>query len=197
MNKLETFNKVFEGYEIRSIWDEEKEEYYFSVVDVIRVLTNSKDPSDYWTTLKKRLRKEEGSELPTICRILKFKAKDGKMRSTDTLDTKGILRLIESIPSPKAEPFKLWLANLGNDRINEVYDPSLAIDRAISYYRNKGYDDNWIELRLKGILNRKKLTDVWKDGGIEKDYEFALLTDEIYKSWSGMKAKEYNRLEII
>ena len=122
-------------------------------------------------------------------------AKDGKLYLTDTLDTKGILRLTQSIPSPKAEPFKIWLANLGSERINEVFDPSIAIDRAINYYRNKGYDDNWIELRLKGILNRKKLTDVWKDGGIEKDYEYALLTDEIYKSWSGMRAKDYKKLK--
>lgn len=126
---------------------------------------------------------------------LKLVSKDEKRRLTDTLDTKDILRLIESIPSPKAEPFKLWLAKLGSERIDEVYDPSLAIDRAINYYSNKGYDDNWIELRLKGILNRKKLTDVWKDGGIDKDYEYALLTDTIYQSWSGMKAKEYKKLK--
>lgn len=177
MSNLETINKVFEGFEIRSIWDEKKE-YYFSVVDVIAVLANPKDASDYWTTLKRRLSKDEGSEIPTKCRRLKMKsAKDGKLYLTDTLDTKGILRLTQSIPSPKAEPFKIWLANLGSERINEVFDPSIAIDRAINYYRNKGYDDNWIELRLKGILNRKKLTDVWKDGGIEKDYEYALLTD--------------------
>lgn len=195
MDKIEIVNKVFEGKKIRSVWDEKKEDYYFSVVDVIEVLTKSKDSSDYWTTLKRRLRNNEGSELPTKCRRLRLKALDGKMRYTDTLDTKGILRLIETIPSPKAEPFKLWLASLGSERIDEVYDPSLAIDRAINYYRNKGYDDNWIELRLKGILNRKKLTDVWKDGGIEKNYEYALLTDEIYKSWSGMKAKEYKSLK--
>ena len=192
MNKLETINKIFEGDKIRSVWDSDKEEYYFSVVDVIHALAEPKDASDYWTTLKRRLLKDEESQLPTKCRELKLKSlKDGKLYKTDCLDTKGILRLIESIPSPKAEPFKLWLANLGSERIDEVYDPSLAIDRAINYYRNKGYDDNWIELRLKGIINRKKLTDVWKEGGIEKDFEYAMLTDEIYKTWSGMTSREY------
>lgn len=194
MNNLETISKVFEGNKIRSVWDNDKEDYYFSVVDVIKVLTDSPNPRNYWSMLKSRLY-SEGSELYTNCVQLKFKAKDGKMRNTDTLDTKGILRLIESIPSPKAEPFKIWLAKLGSERIDETYDPSIAIDRAINYYRNKGYDDNWIELRLKGILNRKKLTDVWKDGGIDKDYEYALLTDTIYKSWSGMKSKEYKKLK--
>ena len=157
MNKFETINRMFEGKKIRSVWDSEKENYYFSVVDVINVLAEPKDASDYWTTLKRRLIKDEESKLPTNCRELKLKSlKDGKLYKTDCLDTKGILRLIESIPSPKAEPFKLWLASLGSERIDEVYDPSLAIDRAINYYRKKGYDDNWIELRLKGILNRKK-----------------------------------------
>ena len=192
MNKLETINRMFEGKKIRSVWDSEKENYYFSVVDVINVLAEPKDASNYWTTLKRRLIKDEESKLPTNCRELKLKSlKDGKLYKTDCLDTKGILRLIESIPSPKAEPFKLWLASLGSERIDEVYDPSLAIDRAINYYRKKGYDDNWIELRLKGILNRKKLTDIWKEGGIEKDFEYAMLTDEIYKTWSGMTSREY------
>ena len=191
MNKLETINKIFEDKEIRSVWDEDKEEYYFSVVDVIEVLTNSPRPRKYWNALKSKL-KLEGSELSSKLGQLKLKSnKDGKLYLTDVLDTKGILRLIESIPSPKAEPFKLWLASLGSERIDEVYDPSLAIDRAINYYRNKGYNDNWIELRLKGILNRKKLTDVWKDGGIERDFEYAMLTDEIYKTWSGMTSREY------
>ena len=192
MNKLETLNNIFEGKEIRSVWDSEKEEYYFSIVDVIKVLTNTKDASDYWTTLKRRLLKDEKSQLPTKCRKLKLKSlKDGKYYKADCLDTKGIFRLIESIPSPKAEPFKLWLAGLGSERIDEIYDPSIAIDRAITYYRNKGYDDSWIELRLKGILNRRKLTDIWKEGGIEKNYEYAMLTNEIYKTWAGMTSKEY------
>ena len=189
-NKLETISNLFEGKEIRSIWDSEKEEYYFSVVDVIGALTESEDPSHYWRTLKSRMLKE-GNETVTNCDSLKLKARDGKMRNTDVLDTKGILRLIESVPSPKAEPFKMWLASLGSERIDEVFDPEIAINRAINYYRNRGYSDKWIEARLKGILNRKKLTDVWKDSGIEKDYEYAILTNEIYHSWSGMKANGY------
>ena len=189
--KLEIITNLFEDKEIRSIWDSEKEDYYFSVVDVISILTDSRDPSDYWTTLKRRLINNEGSQLPTNCRRLKFKAKDGKLRNTDVLDTKGILRLIESVPSSKAEPFKVWLANLGNERINEVFDPELAINRAVNYYRNKGYNDEWIKKRILGIIDRFKLTDIWKDGGISKPVEYALLTNEIYISWSRMKANEY------
>ncbi len=192
-NKLETITKLFEGKEIRSVWDSEKEEYYFSVVDVISILTDSKDSSDYWTTLKRRLTNDEGSQLPTICRSLKLKAKDGKMRNTDTLDTKGILRLIESVPSP--EPFKLWLAGLGKERIDEVFDPEIAIKRAINYYRNRGYDDKWIKARLNGILDRNKLTDLWKQSGINEGYEYAILTNDIYKEWSGMTAKEYKEFK--
>ena len=194
-NKLETITKLFEGKEIRSVWDSEKEEYYFSVVDVISILTDSKDSSDYWTTLKRRLTNDEGSQLPTICRSLKLKAKDGKMRNTDTLDTKGILRLIESVPSPKAEPFKLWLAGLGKERIDEVFDPEIAIKRAINYYRNRGYDDKWIKARLNGILDRNKLTDIWKESGINEGYEYAILTNDIYREWSGMTAKEYKEFK--
>ena len=147
-----------------------------------------------WKWLKGKLI-SEGSQLVSITNRLKLKAQDGKYRLTDVVDIKDILRFIESIPTTKAEPFKLWLANLGSERIDEVYDPSLAIERAINYYRNKGYDDNWIELRLKGILNRKKLTDVWKEGGIKKDFEYALLTDEIYKTWSGMTSREYKNIK--
>ena len=194
-NKLETITKLFEGKEIRSVWDSEKEEYYFSVVDVISILTDSKDSSDYWTTLKRRLTNDEGSQLPTICRSLKLKAKDGKMRNTDTLDTKGILRLIESVPSPKAEPFKLWLAELGKEKIDEVFDPEIAIKRAINYYRNRGYDDKWIKARLNGILDRNKLTDIWKESGINEGYEYAILTNDIYREWSGMTAKEYKEFK--
>ncbi len=189
-NKLETITNLFEGKEIRSFWDTKKEEYYFSVVDVISVLTESIDPSHYWRTLKSRMLKE-GNETVTNCDTFKLKAKDGKLRNTDMLDTKNIFRLIESVPSPKAEPFKMWLANLGSERIDEVFDPEIAIKRAIEYYRKRGYSDKWIEVRLKGILGRNKLTDVWKDGGIEKNIEYAMLTNEIYKSWSGMKANEY------
>ena len=146
--------------------------------------------------LKKRLSEEEKSELYTKCVQLKMKSKkDGKNYLTDTLDTKGILRLIESVPSPKAEPFKMWLASLGNERINEVFDPEIAINRAIDYYRRKGYNDEWIKNRLNGILNRKRLTDTWKESGITSNLEYALLTNEIYKSWSGMKASEYKEFK--
>jgi len=193
-NKLETFTNLFEDSEIRSIWDSEKEEYYFSVVDVIFALTDSKIPKRYWSDLKRKLTKE-GSQLYEKIVRLKMKAKDGKMRDTDTLDTKGILRLIESIPSPKAEPFKMWLANLGSERIDEVFDPEIAINRSINYYRNKGYSDEWIEARLKGILNRNKLTDIWKKGGIKEAYEYGILTNEIYKEWSGMKVSEYKEFK--
>ena len=188
--KLDTISNLFEDNEIRSIWDSEKEEYYFSVVDVISALTNSNTPKRYWSDLKKKL-SEEGSELYENIVRLKLKAQDGKLRETDTLDTKGILRLIESVPSPKAEPFKLWLASLGSERIDEVFDPEIAINRAIDYYRSKGYDEGWIKSRLTGIVDRKKLTDTWKANGVNQDYEYAILTNEIYKSWSGMKANEY------
>ena len=190
-NKLETITNLFEGKEIRSQWNNDEEEYYFSVVDVINALTDSKNPNDYWYRLKTRMSGEEKSEISTKCRQLKLKSKDGKYRETDVLDTKGILRLIESVPSPKAEPFKLWLANLGSERIDEVFNPELAINRAVEYYRRKGHDDDWIKERLISIVNRFKLTDIWKEGGIEKPIEFAMLTNEIYKSWSGMKASEY------
>ena len=158
-NKLETISNLFEDKEIRSIWDSEKEEYYFSVVDVISALTESKDPSHYWKTLKSRMI-QEGNETVTKCGALKLKAKDGKMRYTDMLDTKNIFRLIESIPSPKAEPFKMWLANLGSERIDEVFDPEIAVNRAVEYYRKRGYDDKWIKSRLTGIVDIFKLTDV-------------------------------------
>ena len=190
-NKLETIVGLFDGSEIRSIWDGEKGDYYFSVVDVIEVLTNANIPRNYWSDLKRKL-SEEGSQLHENIVQLKMKSKkDGKSYLTDTLDTKGILRLIESIPSPKAEPFKMWLANLGSDRIDEVFDPEVAIKRAINYYRKRGYSDKWIEARLKAILDRNKLTDIWKEGGITENYEYGILTNEIYKEWSGMKANEY------
>ena len=194
-NKLETISKLFEDKEIRSVWDAEKEEYYFSVVDVIGALTESTDSKDYWYRLKKRMTEEEKSELSTRCRQLKLKSKDGKFYSTDTLDTKGILRLIESVPSPKAEPFKLWLAQMGKERIDEVFDPELAVNRAIDYYRARGYDDKWIKARLTGVVDRRKLTDAWKENGITKNYEYGILTNEIYKEWSGMKASEYKEFK--
>ena len=192
-DKLETISNLFDGNEIRSIWNNEKEEYYFSVVDVISALTNNdyEKSRNYWKWLKNKLN-EEGSQLVSNTNQLKMKSKkDGKNYLTDTLDTKGILRLIESVPSPKAEPFKLWLANLGSERIDEVFDPEIAINRAVDYYRKRGYSDKWIKDRLDGIVDRKQLTDVWKDGGITKNYEYGILTNEIYQEWSGMKASEY------
>ena len=188
--KLETINNLFNDSNIRSAWDSTKEDYYFSVVDVIAALTDSNIPKRYWSDLKRKLL-EEGSQLYENVVRLKLKAQDGKLRETDTLDTKGILRLIESVPSPKAEPFKLWLANLGNDRIDEVFDPEKAFSRAIDYYLNKGYSLEWIEKRLKGVLSRKKLTNTWQEFGVDKPIEFAILTNDIYKEWSGMSASEY------
>lgn len=164
-NKLETISNLFEGKEIRSIWDSEKEEYYFSVVDVIAALTDSPEPRKYWSVLKGRLKKE-GSEVTTNCSQLKMLAPDGKMRLRDAMTTRDIFRLIESVPSPKAEPFKLWLASLGKERIDEVFDPEMAINRAVEYYRKRGYDDKWIKSRLTGIVDIFKLTDVWKESGI-------------------------------
>lgn len=193
-NKLETISNLFENNEIRSIWNSEKEEYYFSVVDVIAALTDSSEPRKYWSVLKSRLKKE-GSEVTTNCSQLKMLSQDGKIRLRDAMSTKDIFRLIESVPSPKAEPFKLWLANLGSERVDEVFNPEIAVNRAINYYRNKGYTDEWIKSRLLGIVDRFKLTDVWKDGGINKPYEYAMLTNEIYKGWSGMKASEYKEFK--
>ena len=191
-NKINTITNLFEEKEIRSVWNSEKEEYYFSVIDVISALTEAgyQKSRNYWKWLKTKLI-DEGSELVSNTNQLKMRAQDGKLRETDTLDTKGIFRLIESVPSPKAEPFKLWLASLGSERIDEVFDPEIAINRAVKYYQNKGYTDEWIECRIKGILDRNKLTDVWKNAGITKDYEYGILTNEIYKEWSGMKASEY------
>ena len=197
-NKLETITKLFEGSEIRSVWDSEKEDYYFSVVDVIGALTDSDNPRNYWNMLKKRMTEDEKSELYTKCVQLKMKSKkDGKNYLTDALDTKGILRLIESVPSPKAEPFKLWLANLGSERVDEVFDPSIGIDKMIDFYLNKGYTLEWIELRIKAIINRKKLTNTWKEGGIKENKEYAILTNDIYKEWSGMTASEYKKFKNI
>ena len=193
-DKIETISNLFEDKEIRSVWNTEKEEYFFSVVDVISALTDSNDASHYWRTLKSRMIKE-GNETVTNCDTFKLRAKDGKMRNTDMLDMQNIFRLIESVPSPKAEPFKMWLATLGKERVDEVFDPEIAVNRAIDYYRNRGYSDKWISERLNGILNRKKLTDTWKENGIKNNYEYALLTNEIYKGWSGMKASEYKKLK--
>ena len=186
--------KLYENKEIRSVWDEEKEEWYFSVVDVVSVLTESKDPQVYWRVLKKRL-KDEGNETVTNCNALKMKAADGKMRLTDVADMQGIFRIIQSIPSPKAEPFKLWLAEVGKERIDEIIDPELTIDRALETYLKKGYSREWINQRLQAIQVRKELTDAWDDHGIEKGIEYTILTDEITKAWSGMTTRGYKNLK--
>ena len=186
--------KLYENKEIRSVWDEEKEEWYFSVVDVVAVLTESKDPQVYWRVLKKRL-KDEGNETVTNCNALKMKAADGKMRLTDVADMQGIFRIIQSIPSPKAEPFKLWLAEVGKERIDEIINPELTIDRALETYLKKGYSREWINQRLQAIQVRKELTDAWDDHGIEKGIEYAILTDEITKAWSGMTTRGYKNLK--
>ena len=186
--------KLYENKEIRSAWDEEKEEWYFSIVDVVGVLTESENPQVYWRVLKKRL-KEEGNETVTNCNGLKMKAADGKMRLTDVAVMQGIFRIIQSIPSPKAEPFKLWLAEVGKERIDEIIDPELTIDRALETYLKKGYTREWINQRLQAIQVRKELTDAWDDHGIEKGIEYAILTDEITKAWSGMTTRKYKDLK--
>ena len=189
-DKMHLINKIFNNETIRAVWDKEDEKYYISVVDIVGVLTESDNPRTYWKVLKHRL-KQEGNETVTNCNQLKLKAQDGKYRLTDVVDIENMFRIIESIPSKNAEPIKQWLAHLGSERIDEVFDPSLTMQRAIDTYRAKGYDEAWIAKRIKGIQERKKLTDVWKDGGIEKNHEYAILTNEIYKGWSGMKANEY------
>lgn len=187
--------KLYENKKIRSTWDDEKEEWYFSVVDVVGVLTESEDSGNYWKVLKKRL-KDEGRELVTICNQLKMKShKDGKMYKTDVADMQGIFRIIQSIPSPKAEPFKMWLAEVGKERIDETLDPEQTIDRALETYLKKGYSKEWINQRLQSIQVRKELTDVWENHGIKKGVEYAILTDEITKAWSGMTTKGYKQLK--
>ena len=186
--------KIFEQKEVRTIWDEEQEKWFVSVVDVIAVLTESADPSAYWRKLKQRL-KAEGNETVTDCHGLKMKAADGKMRLTDVADTEQIFRLIQSIPSPKAEPFKLWLAQVAQERLDEMQDPELSIDRALEQYMELGYSQNWINQRLKSIEIRKELTDEWKSRGIKEGIEFATLTNIITKAWSQKSIKEYKVLK--
>ena len=189
-DKMHLVNKMFNNETIRTIWDKEDEKYYISVVDIVGVLSESANPQVYWRVMKKRL-KDEGNETVTNCNALKLKAQDGKYRMTDVVDIEGMFRIIESIPSKNAEPIKVWLAKLGSERIDEVFDPSLAAQRAMDIYRTKGYDEKWIAKRLKGIQDRKELTDIWQENGITEGKEYAILTNEIYKSWSGMTAKEY------
>lgn len=183
--------KMFEGSQIRSVWDNEREEWYFSVVDVIGSLTESNNPRDYWYRVKKRMSEEERSELSTFCRQLKLKSTDGKSYKTDVADMQGIFRIIQSVPSPKAEPFKMWLAEVGKERIDEIIDPELTIDRALEGYARKGYSREWINQRLQAIQVRKELTDTWQDHGVEAGNEYAILTNEISKAWSGMTTREY------
>ena len=190
--KMHLINKIFNNETIRTVWDKEDEKYFISVVDVVGVISESKDGRKYWNKLKQRL-KEEGNETVTNCHQLKLKAQDGKYRMTDVVDIEGMFRIIESIPSKNAEPIKQWLASLGRERIDEIFDPSLAAQRAIDIYRTKGYDEKWIAKRLKGIQDRKELTDIWQENGITDGKEYAILTNEIYKEWSGMTAKEYKQ----
>ena len=186
--------KVFEDRKIRTQWNEQEEDWYFSVVDVVGVLTDSPNPRKYWSVLKTRLKKE-GSELATNCSQLKLQSADGKYYKQDVLNTKDLLRLIQSIPSPKAEPFKLWLAQVGTDRLDEIADPEKAMQRGVDFYRLKGYPAEWITQRLLSIKIRKELTDEWKERGIEKEADYAILTNELTKAWSGLSVKEYKKLK--
>ena len=186
--------QLFEDKRIRTAWDEEKEEWYFSIADVVAVLTDSPNPQTYWRVLKKRL-KDEGNETVTSCNALKMTAADGKRRLTDVADTEQLLRIIQSIPSPKAEPFKLWLAQVGRERIEETIDPELTIDRALETYLKKGYTREWINQRLQAIQVRKELTDEWDARGVQKGVEYAILTDEISRAWSGMSTRQYKNLK--
>ena len=189
---LHLINKIFNNETIRTVWDKDKEKYFISIVDIVGIVSNSKDGRKYWNKIKQRL-KEEGNETVTNCHQLKLKAQDGKYRETDVCDIEGMFRIIESIPSKNAEPIKQWLARLGKERIYETFDPSIALQRAIDLYRTKGYDEEWISKRIKTLQERKKLTDVWKENGIESNVEYAILTNEIYKEWSGMTAQEYKQ----
>lgn len=186
--------RLFEERKVRAIWDDEQEEWYFSIVDVISILTDSPNPRKYWSVLKTRL-KREGSELTTNCSQLKMQAADGKKYLTDVANTEQLFRLIQSVPSPKAEPFKLWIAQVAKERLDQMQDPELSIEQAMADYKRLGYSDNWINQRLKSIELRKDLTDEWKKRGLEEGLHFATLTDIIYKSWSDMTSKEYKRFK--
>ena len=189
-NYLKSLNKTFEGKKIRTLWNAEEEKYYISVVDIVEILTESSNPRHYWNVLKSRL-KEEGNETVTNCDQLKLLAKDGKYRLTDVVDLEEMFRIIESIPSKKAEPIKQWLAYLGKERIDEEYDPEITINRALEAYKRKGYSDDWINQRLKAIDARKEFTDELKNNGVESSKDYANLTDLLTKTWSGYTTKEY------
>ena len=193
-NQMHLINKMFNSETIRTVWNREEQKYYISVIDIVGVLSESKDKRKYWNKLKQRL-KNEGNESVTNCHQLKLKSSDGKYYNTDVVDIEGMFRIIESIPSKNAEPIKLWLARLGRERIDEVFDPSITVQRAIDTYRTKGYDEEWIIKRIKGIQDRKKLTDIWKERGVTKEVEFSILTNDIYKEWSGMTANEYKEFK--
>ncbi len=190
MNKV----KIFENKQVRTLWNADEEEWYFSVVDVVGILSESKIPRNYWSDLKRKL-KQEGSELHEKIVQLKMQSSDGKYYKTDCLDTKGVLRLVQSIPSPKAEPFKMWLAQVGSERLDEIADPEKAMLRSVELYRKKGYSEEWINQRMLAIKTRKGLTDEWKERGIKDGKEYAILTDEMTKAWSGMSVKEYKNLK--
>jgi len=193
MSKKEAI-KVFEDRKVRMLWDDEKEEWFFSIVDVVAVLTDSVNPTAYWRKLKERLKKE-GNQTVTACHGFKMQAPDGKMRKTDCADTEQLFRLIQSIPSPKAEPFKLWMAQVAAERIDQIQDPELSIEQAMKDYKRLGYSDNWINQRLKSIEIRKELTDEWEKHGLEEGVQFAALTDIIYKTWADKTAREYKRFK--
>ncbi|EKT3957204.1 hypothetical protein NTJ28_001177 [Flavobacterium psychrophilum] len=192
--KKETNIKLFEAKQVRSVWDADQEKWFFSIVDVVGVLTTSEKPNNYWKVLKNRLKKE-GSQLVTDCNQLKMQSADGKFYKTDVADTEQIFRLIQSVPSPKAEPFKLWLAKMGSERIDEIEDPEIGFDRLMETYLKKGYSEKWINQRLKSIEVRKELTDEWEKRGVKKGQEYAILTDEITKAWTGITTKEYKQLK--
>ena len=185
--------QLFEQRKVRTVWDDETQKWYCSIIDVVAVLTDSPDPKRYWSVLKTRIKKEAGNEGTTICSTLKMPAADGKMRSTDVADTEQLFRLVQSIPSPKAEPFKQWLASLGRERLEEMDDPEIGIDRMLEYYHRKGYSENWINQRLKSIEVRKELTDEWERRGVKKGQEYATLTDIITQGWSGMTTRQYKQ----
>ena len=185
--------QLFEERKVRTVWDDETRKWYCSIIDVVAVLTDSPDPKRYWSVLKTRIKKEAGNESTTICSTLKMPAADGKMRMTDVADTEQLFRLVQSIPSPKAEPFKLWLASLGRERMEEMDDPEIGIDRMLEYYHRKGYSENWINQRLKSIEVRKELTDEWERRGVKKGAEYATLTDIITQGWAGMTTRQYKQ----